>query len=161
MTIRLIWLMRVMFHLHSPNFLKWLCLCLKGSRSVLTTSFCGNKLIDRFDTSIVSRSSAALSKTVSLRISSDHCQGLDIPLCAGTCGSLALIIPILCSYSFLSKLSLPATQDVLELNVETCLTISLREALHKFFCPETRITPLFLPDWLASVPIFHRTWFSC
>ena len=42
---------------------------------------------------------------------SDHCQGLDISLCPGrllesplaTCGSLALIVPILCSSSCLSK----------------------------------------------------------
>ena len=58
-------------------------------------------------------------------------------------------------------LSLQVTQDVLELDVQTCPTISLREALHKFICPETRILPLFLPDWLASAPIFHRTQFSC
>ena len=52
------------------------------------------------------------------------------------------------------------TQDALELNVQTYLTISLREALHKFLCPETRIPPLSLPDWLASAPIFHRILFS-
>ena len=87
--------------------------CLKGSRSVLTTSFCGNKLIDRFDTAIASKSSAALSKTDSLGTGCDYCQGLDIPLCVGlllespltltTCGSLALTIPILCSSFSLSK----------------------------------------------------------
>ena len=58
-------------------------------------------------------------------------------------------------------LSLQVTQDALELDVQTYLTISLKEALHKFLCPETKILPLFLPDWLASAPIFHRTQFSC
>ena len=58
-------------------------------------------------------------------------------------------------------LSLQVTQDALELDVQTYPTISLREALHKFLCPETRIPPLFPPDWPASTPIFHRTQFSC
>ena len=62
---------------------------------------------------------------------------------------------------FLSRLlSRQVTQDALELDVQTYPTISLREALHKFICPETRIPPLFLLDWLAFVPIFHRTQFS-
>ena len=56
---------------------------------------------------------------------------------------------------FLSRLlSRQVTQDVLEFDVQTCPTISLKEALHKFLCPETRILPLFLPDWLASVQSF-------
>ena len=38
-------------------------------------------------------------------------------------------------------LSLQVTQDVLELDVQTCLTISSREALPKFFCTETRNPP--------------------
>ena len=63
--------------------------------------------------------------------------------------------------SLFRLLSLQVTQDFLELDVQTCPIISLREALLKFLCPETRILPLFLPDWLASVPIFHRTSFSC
>ena len=58
-------------------------------------------------------------------------------------------------------LSLQVTQDVLELDVQSCPTISLREALHKFLCPETRIHTLFLPDWPACVPVFHKTQFSC
>ena len=57
-------------------------------------------------------------------------------------------------------LSLQVTQGVLELDVQTYPTISLREAFHKFLCPETRIPPLFPPDWPASAPIFHRTQFS-
>ena len=66
---------------------------------------------------------------------------------------------------FLSRLlsrllSRQITQDALELDVQTCPTISLREALHKFLCPETKVLPLFLLDWLASVPIIHRTQFS-
>ena len=48
-----------------------------------------------------------------------------------------------------------------ELDVQIYPTISLREALHKFLCPETRIPPLLPPDWPASAPIFHRTQFSC
>ena len=43
-------------------------------------------------------------------------------------------------------LSLQVTQDALELDVQTYPTISLREALHKFLCPETKILTLFLPD---------------
>ena len=39
-------------------------------------------------------------------------------------------------------LSLQVTQDAPELDVQTYPTISLREALHKFLCPETRIPPL-------------------
>ena len=58
-------------------------------------------------------------------------------------------------------LSLQVTQDDLELDVQTYPTISLREALHKFLCPETRIPPLFSPDWLTNAPIFHRIQFSC
>ena len=58
-------------------------------------------------------------------------------------------------------LSLQVTPDVLELDVKTYPTISLREALHKFLYLETRIPPLFPPDWLASAPTFHRTQFSC
>ena len=58
-------------------------------------------------------------------------------------------------------LFLQVTQDALELDVQIYPTISLREALNKFLCPETRIPPLFLPDWFASAPIFHRTQFSC
>ena len=57
-------------------------------------------------------------------------------------------------------LSLQVTQGALELDVQTYPTISLREALHKFICPETRIPPLFPPDWPASAPISHRTQFS-
>ena len=51
-------------------------------------------------------------------------------------------------------LSLKVTQDALELDVQIYPTISLREALHKFLCLETRIPPLFLPDWLASAEPF-------
>ena len=56
-------------------------------------------------------------------------------------------------------LSLQVTQDALELDVQTYPTISFKEALHKFLCPETRIPPLLPPDWPASAPIFHRTQF--
>ena len=58
-------------------------------------------------------------------------------------------------------LSLQVTQDALKLDVQTHPIISLREALHKFICPETKVLPLFLPDWLASAPIFRRAQFSC
>ena len=69
--------------------------------------------------------------------------------------------PGLFCIGFLSRLlSRQVTQDSLELDVPTYPTISLREALHKFLCPETRIPPLFLLSWLASVPIFHITQFS-
>ena len=42
-------------------------------------------------------------------------------------------------------LSLQVAQGALELDVLIYPTISLREALHKFLCPETRIPPLFPP----------------
>ena len=53
-------------------------------------------------------------------------------------------------------LSLQVTQDALELDVQTYPTISLREALHKFLCSETRIPSLFPPDWPASAPTYHK-----
>ena len=77
--------------------------CLNRWRSVLTDSFCGNKPTERFDTAIVSRSSAALSK--------NHCQGLDNLPCPSPlhesplviCGSLTLKILTPCSSSCLSR----------------------------------------------------------
>ena len=45
--------------------------------------------------------------------------------------------------SLFRLLSLQVTQGALELDVQTYPTISLRDALHKFLCPETRIPPFF------------------
>ena len=72
---------------------------------------------------------------------------------------LRKLVAELLSYNPSRSLRVVVWTVALELDVQTYPTISLKEALHKFLCPETKILPLFLPDWLASAPIFHRTQF--
>ena len=116
MSIQLIGLMCVIFHLVTHQILaNGLVSCSNGSRSTTTACFCGNKLIERFDTAIISKLSALLSKTLSL--SKILSLGLDKSPCLSLlsespprmCGSPILIPQIPCSSFCLCECQPPIT----------------------------------------------------